>query len=95
MPGRDRLTLVVQTNARVAAMIPWSLEHAHRSLGTDHADVLLLGPWNKQAPDRILDTCLRLRERGLPRHLALSTHHRSLAAELAANATSGLRLPIS
>jgi aryl-alcohol dehydrogenase-like predicted oxidoreductase len=85
MPRRDSLTLVIQTYSRVAALIPWSLERALRNLGTDYADVLLLGLWNKQAPDRILDTCLRLRERGLTRHLALSTHHRPLAAELAAH----------
>jgi aryl-alcohol dehydrogenase-like predicted oxidoreductase len=83
MPRRDRFTLVIQTYSRSAALIPWSLERALSKLGTDHADVLLLGLWNKQAPGRILDTCLRQRERGLVRHLALSTHHRPLAAELA------------
>jgi aryl-alcohol dehydrogenase-like predicted oxidoreductase len=83
MPRRDRLTLVIQTYSRVAALIPLSLERALRRLGADYADVLLLGLWNKEAPGRILDTCLRLRERGLTRHLALSTHHRPLAAQLA------------
>jgi aryl-alcohol dehydrogenase-like predicted oxidoreductase len=85
MTRRDRLTLVIQTYSRVAALIPLSLERALRNLGTDHADILLLGLWNKQVPDRILDTSLRLRERGLARHLALSTHHRPLVAQLAAN----------
>ncbi len=84
MPHRDRFTLVVQTYSRIAAMIPWSLERALRRLGTDYADVLLLGLWNRQAPGSILDTCLALRERGLARHLALSTHRRPLAAQLAA-----------
>src|SRR5438309_2653022 len=85
LPQRDRFTLVIQTYSRMAALIPWSLERALRKLGTDHADILLLGLWNKNAPERILDTCLRLRDRGLARHLALSTHQRPLAADLAAN----------
>jgi len=45
--------------------------------------VLLLGLWNKPVPDRILDAARRLRERGLVRYLALSSHHRPLIANLA------------
>jgi aryl-alcohol dehydrogenase-like predicted oxidoreductase len=85
MPRRDRLMLVIQTYSRMAALIPWSLERALRSLGAEYADAFLLGLWNKQVPDRILDTCLRLRERGLVRHLALSTHQRPLVPQLASD----------
>ena len=44
---RDEFRLVIQSYSRVAAMVPWSLERALKSLGMDHADILLLGLWNK------------------------------------------------
>jgi aryl-alcohol dehydrogenase-like predicted oxidoreductase len=59
-----------------------SVEIALRKLKFDHADVLLLGMWNAKPPQRILDACAKLRERGLIRHVAISVHHRPLAAEL-------------
>ena len=44
---RDEFRLVIQSYSRIAAMVPWSLERALKSLGMDHADILLLGLWNK------------------------------------------------
>ncbi len=80
---RDRFLLVVQSYSRVASLIPGSLERALRELKSDRADILLLGLWNREAPNRFLDQCRRLVERGLVRRLGLSTHHRPLAARLA------------
>ena len=40
---RDEFRLVIQSYSRVAALVPWSLERALKSLGMDHADILLLG----------------------------------------------------
>src|SRR5208337_4309780 len=39
---RDEFRLVTQSYSRVAALVPWSLERALKSLGMDHADILLL-----------------------------------------------------
>src|SRR5512135_38595 len=36
---RDSIMLVIQSYARLAALVPWSLERALRSLGMDYADV--------------------------------------------------------
>jgi len=80
---RDRVVLVVQSYTRVAALLGWSLERALRGIGYDHADVLLLGLWNRAVPERILEACGRLRERGVVRFVAQSTHHRPLVAKLA------------
>ena len=80
---RDGFRLVIQSYSRVAAMVPWSLERALRSLGMDHADILLLGLWNKDVSPRIFDQALRLRERGLIRAIAVSTHNRPHAAAIA------------
>lgn len=80
---RDRLLLVVQSYGRFGWVVRRSLERALRSIGYDHADFLLLGMWNRPVPPRILDACRSLRERGLVRHLAVSTHHRPLVPALA------------
>jgi aryl-alcohol dehydrogenase-like predicted oxidoreductase len=82
---RDSIMLVIQSYARLAAMVPWSLERALRALGMDYADVLLLGLWNKNVSPAIFDRALRLRERGLVRHIAVSTHNRPHAVEFANN----------
>jgi aryl-alcohol dehydrogenase-like predicted oxidoreductase len=82
---RDEFLLVIQSYSRVAAVVPWSLERALKSLGMDHADILLLGMWNKNVASAIFDQALRLRERGLIRAIAVSTHNRPLAPEIARN----------
>jgi aryl-alcohol dehydrogenase-like predicted oxidoreductase len=82
---RDSFLLVIQSYSRLASLVPWSLERALRSLGMDYADVLLLGMWNKEVSGGIFERALKLRERGLVRHIAVSTHNRPLAVNLTAN----------
>lgn len=83
-PQRDRFVLVIQSYTRAAGLMAWSLERALRALRFDHADVLLLGMWNKPVPPRILDAARQLKQRGLVRFLAVSTHRRSLVPQIAA-----------
>ena len=52
---RDEFRLVIQSHSRVAALVPRSLERALKSLGIDHADILLLGLWNKDVSPAIFD----------------------------------------
>jgi aryl-alcohol dehydrogenase-like predicted oxidoreductase len=73
---RDQLVIVLQSYTRW----PWYLERGLRQglarLGTDHADVLLLG-WYNHAPGKgLLEKALRLRDQGMFRFLALSGHRR-------------------
>src|SRR5579871_5745551 len=84
-PRRDRFLLVTQSYSRVASLIGPSLERALRALRFDYTDALLLGLWNSAPEPRILESCLKLRERGLVRYLAVSTHNRPLIAQLAAD----------
>jgi predicted aldo/keto reductase-like oxidoreductase len=84
-PRRDRFTLVVQSYARIAPALTWSVERALRRVHYDHADVLLLGHWNGGVRPRILEEARRLQRRGLVNFLAVSSHNRPLAAELAAS----------
>ena len=83
-PQRDKFVLVIQSYTRVAGLVAWSLERALRALSYDHADVLLLGMWNKPVPPRILDAARELKQRGLVRFLAVSTHQRTLVPRFAA-----------
>jgi len=77
-PQRDRIALVLQSYSRMASLVRWSVERALRKLSFDHADVLLLGMWNKPVPARILDAAREVQRRGLVRFLAVSTHKRAL-----------------
>ena len=80
---RDRMVLVLQSYSRLATLLGWSVERALRSLRLEYTDVLLLGMWNGRIPERILDGARALRQRKLARFLAVSTHNRRFAAELA------------
>jgi len=84
-PRRDRFLLSLQSYSRVAGLVGPSVEGALRALHFDYTDVLLLGMWNRPVPPRILDACRKLRERGLVRCLAISTHHRPLIPRLASD----------
>jgi aryl-alcohol dehydrogenase-like predicted oxidoreductase len=82
---RDRFLLVTQSYSRMASLVGPSLERALKALRFDYTDVLLLGLWNGLPPARILDACRNLRERGLVRYLAVSTHNRPLIVELSSD----------
>lgn len=83
--ARGRILITIQSYSRIAGLLGRSLERALRKLEMDYADVLLLGLWNKPVRPAILDAARRLRERGLVRYLAVSTHQRTLAPKLAAS----------
>ncbi|MBZ5608177.1 MAG: hypothetical protein LAP38_07965 [Acidobacteriia bacterium] len=89
-PQRDRMVLVLQSYSRVAALLSPSVEMALGKLDYDFADVLLLGLWNHKPARRILDAGRALRQRGLIRHIAVSTHHRPLVEQLAADPDVGI-----
>jgi len=89
-PKRDRMVLVLQSYSRMASLVAPSVEKALGKLSFDYADVLLLGLWNKKPAARILDACRKLRDRGLVRHLAISTHQRPLVENLAADQGVGI-----
>jgi aryl-alcohol dehydrogenase-like predicted oxidoreductase len=77
---RDDVVLVLQSYGRFRWLVRRALESGLRRLGTDHADVLLLGMWNRPVKSAILETAVRLREEGKARFLAVSTHQRLQAA---------------
>ena len=82
-PQRDRMVLVVQSYSRIAALVGPSLERALSEIKLNYADILLLGLWNKPVAERIFEAARKLKDRGLVRFLALSSHHRPLLGQLA------------
>jgi aryl-alcohol dehydrogenase-like predicted oxidoreductase len=89
-PRRDRIVLALQSYSRIAALMSPSVEIALRKLGFEYADVLLLGLWDHMPPQRILEASRRLRERGLIRNIAISTHQRPLVSSLSAGSDVGI-----
>lgn len=73
---RDQLVLVLQSYSRFGWLLERTFESGLRKLGTDYADVLLLGLFNNEPPEGVLERAERLKERGLVRHLAISAHRR-------------------
>jgi aryl-alcohol dehydrogenase-like predicted oxidoreductase len=79
---RERATIAIQTYARAAWAMPWSVDRALLELGTDYVDVLCLAWWNSPPPERIVERALALRERGKVRSLMVSCHERSVFARV-------------
>jgi predicted aldo/keto reductase-like oxidoreductase len=83
---RSELVIVLQSYSRLGWLLERTFSAGLRSLRIDYADVLLLGLHNAPLSASIIERALRLRERGLVRHLAVSAHRRLAFIE---HATTG------
>ncbi len=82
---RDQLVVVLQSYSRWAGLLETMLTRGLKQAGLEHADVLLLGCFNHGVGAGVLERCERLREKGLFRYLAVSSHHRPQFAAYAAD----------
>ena len=80
---RDGLVIAVQSYTRMASLMGCSLDATRRALKVDQIDVLCLGWWNDEPPQRILDAAVRLRDKGAVKHLMISSHQRPKFEQLA------------
>lgn len=80
--NRESIVVVIQNYWPWAKLIPKSLERAFKELKLDYADVLLFSTFRKRPNQRAIDTALKLKEKGLIRHLGLACHHRPRFAEV-------------
>jgi aryl-alcohol dehydrogenase-like predicted oxidoreductase len=80
---RDELIVVIQAFRRSRKGLEKSLMRGLKELGTDYADVLLLGWHNKPPKQKLFDEAERLKAEGAFKYLGLSTHKRSLVPKLA------------
>lgn len=79
---RDKLVVAMLTYAHQ----PWLTEHflikGLKIAQLEYTDVLLLGYYSKRPPQKVIDSALSLKEKGLVRFIGLTTHNRRLITEL-------------
>jgi aryl-alcohol dehydrogenase-like predicted oxidoreductase len=80
---RDRMVVALQSYDHLGYLMETFLNRGLSALGIEHADILILGGYNKIPSRRVLDEAVRLRDRGIVRYLALSGHKRALFGEMA------------
>ena len=83
---RDDLVIVMQTYDHLGLFMERAHEKGLAKLGIDHADVLILGWFNRYPSRRVIDGALRLKEQGKVRFLAISGHNRKTHGKVAAMA---------
>jgi aryl-alcohol dehydrogenase-like predicted oxidoreductase len=81
--ARDRLVILLQSYSRSASLMEFFFRRGLKTLGIDTADVLLLGWHNKPPTPRIIERAQRMKEQGMFRFLAVSSHNRKLFPSLA------------
>jgi aryl-alcohol dehydrogenase-like predicted oxidoreductase len=81
---RDDLVIVMQTYDHLGMFMERAHEKGLAKLGIDHADVLILGWFNRYPSRRVIDAALRLKEQGKVRFLAMSGHNRKTHGKIAA-----------
>lgn len=87
---RDELVIVLQCYVAMPWYLERTLNKELKLLGIDHCDVLLLGWYNKLPPDKLMNRVEKLREKGMFRHVAVSSHNRPLFAEFAKDPRYGI-----
>lgn len=80
---RDKLVVALQSYTRWGFWLERSLLAGLKRLGVEYADVLLLGMFGGMPSPGMMDRVEKLREKGLFRHLAISSHKRSQFVEFA------------
>ncbi len=80
---RDELIMAMVSYAHNAYLMETLHMRGLKALGTDYADVLILGYYSKLPSPRIIDRALKMKEKGLIRYIGLTSHKRKLFPELA------------
>ncbi len=81
---REKVVVMFQTYDRSGFLMKRRHEKGLRTLGIDHADILIMGWANREPVGRWLETAVRLKEEGKVKHLCVSGHKRMLLGEMAA-----------
>jgi predicted aldo/keto reductase-like oxidoreductase len=82
---RDQLVLSVWSYSHSSLLMEPLLERGLKALGSEYADVLVLGYYSRCPPRRILDQAQKLKQKGKIRFIGLSSHNRKLFPKLAAD----------
>jgi aryl-alcohol dehydrogenase-like predicted oxidoreductase len=79
---RDRLVVSIFSYSHTYFLIEPLLKRDLKKLGTDYADFLILGYYNTRPGNRMMDVIYGLKDKGLIRNLAISSHKRAVFARL-------------
>ena len=82
---RSSIIVALQSYDRTGLLMAPFVARGLRALGIERADVLILGWHQRPVSPRVLEAALRLKERGLVAHLAMSGHDREFMGRLAAD----------
>ena len=80
---RDQMVIAVQSYARLGVLTEFWYKRSLQSLSIDHADIFILGWHNKSPASMLMDTAVKIKEKGLARFIGMTGHNRSLFPELA------------
>jgi aryl-alcohol dehydrogenase-like predicted oxidoreductase len=81
--GRRReLVLALVSYAHSGFLTEFFVKKALRSVGLEHADVLILGYYPRRPPRRVIEGALKLKKKNLVRFIGLTSHNRKLYRQL-------------
>lgn len=79
---RERLFISAITFWHNSLLHRISIKKALKKLETDYLDAVILGLYNTQPSEKIIEDLLRLKEKGIIKFIGLSTHNRKLIPKL-------------
>ena len=80
---RDNIVIALQSYDRSGILSPRSVEKALGSLGTDYADILILGWFGRYPGKRVILSATKLKQDRKVRFIGMSGHNRQLFGKLA------------
>jgi predicted aldo/keto reductase-like oxidoreductase len=80
---RDKLILSMHSYGHNALLNSFYVRKSLRQLGAEYIDVMLLGYYSWKPSASIISAALKLKEKGLVKHIGMTGHNRKLIPELA------------
>jgi len=82
MGKRDKIILSMISYAHHSGLTEKFFLSRLKKIGTDYADILLLGYFNTRPGQSLIDGALKLKEKGLVKYIGILSHNRKLFPEL-------------
>jgi aryl-alcohol dehydrogenase-like predicted oxidoreductase len=80
---REKMVIAVQSYDHAGLLTARAVDTALKAIGTDYADILILG-WHNSIPGgRVMELCRRMKEAGKVRFIGMSGHKRTTFGALA------------
>ncbi len=82
---REKLVIAIQSYARSGHLMEWIFKNRLRSMGLEHADILVLGWHNRRPSPGLVKRARAMKAGGLCRYIAMSGHQRRLFPQINAD----------